>query len=106
MVQAVTGDSKEEVMIFCDRQTDRQTLHHYIYIIITIIIAIIAVVVNTKLHRVVTIVIVVMAIIINTKQRSHCSSVILIRQELLIRIIVNMIIKHDDQYTNVDHQTW
>ena len=32
----VTGDSQEEVMIFCDRQTDRQTLHHYIFIIIII----------------------------------------------------------------------
>ena len=29
----VTGDSQEEVIIFRDRQTDRQTLHHNIYII-------------------------------------------------------------------------
>ena len=28
----VTGDSQEEVIIFRDRQTDRQTLHHYIFI--------------------------------------------------------------------------
>ena len=28
MVQVVTGDSQEEVLIF----RDRQTLHHYIYI--------------------------------------------------------------------------
>ena len=34
----VTGDSQEEVIIFRDRQTDRQTLHHNIYIIIIIII--------------------------------------------------------------------
>ena len=32
VVQVVTGDSQEEVMIFCYRQTDRQTLHHNIYI--------------------------------------------------------------------------
>ena len=37
-VQVVTGDSQEEVIIFRDRQTDRQTLHHYIYIIIMIIV--------------------------------------------------------------------
>ena len=31
----VTGDSQEEVLIFRDRQTDRQThMHHNIYIII------------------------------------------------------------------------
>ena len=36
MVQVITGDSQEEVIIFRDRQTDRQTLHHNIYIIATI----------------------------------------------------------------------
>ena len=36
MVTVVTRESKEEVMIFCYRQTDRQTLHHNIYIIIII----------------------------------------------------------------------
>ena len=35
----VTGDSQEEVLIFRDRQTDRQThMHHNIYIIIIIIV--------------------------------------------------------------------
>ena len=34
VVQVVTGDSKEEVMIFRDRQTE---LHHNIYIIIPIL---------------------------------------------------------------------
>ena len=33
----VTGDSQEEVIIFRDRQTNRQTLRHNIYIITTII---------------------------------------------------------------------
>ena len=41
MVQVVTGDSQEEVIIFRDRQTDRQTHHHNIYIVITIIVIII-----------------------------------------------------------------
>ena len=36
----VTGDSQEEVIIFRDRQTDRQTHHHNIYIIIIIIFSI------------------------------------------------------------------
>ena len=40
-VQVVTGDSQEEVMIFRDRQTDKQTLHHNIYIIIIVTISII-----------------------------------------------------------------
>ena len=35
VVQVITGDSQEEVMIFCYKHTDKQTLHHYIYIIIT-----------------------------------------------------------------------
>ena len=39
MVQVVTGDSQEEVIIFRDRQTDRQTLHHNIYIIIVMVIS-------------------------------------------------------------------
>ena len=34
-VPAVVGDSKEEVIIFRDRQTDSQTLHHYIFIVST-----------------------------------------------------------------------
>ena len=33
-LQVVTGDSKEEMMIFCVTQTDKHTLHHDIYIII------------------------------------------------------------------------
>ena len=33
----VTGDSQEEVMIFCDRHTNTHTLHHNIYIIILIL---------------------------------------------------------------------
>ena len=36
MVTEVTRESKEEVMIFRYRQTDRQTLHHNIYIITNI----------------------------------------------------------------------
>ena len=32
MVQVVTGDSQEEVMIFRDRQTHKHTLHHNIHI--------------------------------------------------------------------------
>ena len=36
MVQVVTGDSQEEVLIF----RDRQTLHHYIYISSSIIVII------------------------------------------------------------------
>ena len=36
MVTVVTRESKEEVMIFRYRQTDRQTLHHNIYIITNI----------------------------------------------------------------------
>ena len=44
IVQVVTGDSQEEVMIFCYRQTDRQTLHHNIYITIVIIIVMIVII--------------------------------------------------------------
>ena len=33
VVQVVTGDSQEEVMIFCDKHTNRHTLHHNSYII-------------------------------------------------------------------------
>ena len=37
MIQVVTGDSQEEVMIFRDKHTHTQTLHHDIYIITIII---------------------------------------------------------------------
>ena len=48
----VTGDSEEEVIIFRDRQTDRQTLHHYIFIIIIIIfIAMINTIIIHNLHH-------------------------------------------------------
>ena len=49
----VTGDFQEEVIIFCDRQTDRQTLHHNIYIVIVIfvIVNIIFFIVNIILLR-------------------------------------------------------
>ena len=43
-----------EVMIFCYKHTDKQTLHHYIYIItIIIIIAIIIVIHHHQLHHVI-----------------------------------------------------
>ena len=42
VVQVVTGDSQEEVMIFCDKHTNRHTVHHNSYIItMTIIITIV-----------------------------------------------------------------
>ena len=83
--QTASGDHKCFVIII-------------VIIITTIIIFIIfvVVVVSPKLHGVVTIVIIVTVfIIINTKLRSHCSSVILIRQDLRACNSVNLIIKRD-----------
>ena len=45
VVQVVTGDSQEEVIIF----RDRQTLHHNIYVTIIIITILIAIIVITML---------------------------------------------------------
>ena len=69
MVQVVTGDSQEEVMIF----RDKQTLHHNIYIIIIvatikviIIIVAIIIIIITIVAIILNIIIIVATIIIIT----------------------------------------
>ena len=69
VVQVVTGDSQEKVMIF----RDKQTLHHNIYIII--IVVVIIVIINIIIIIIVTIIINIVEDCMTFRRSQLCSTI-------------------------------